>query len=135
MSLPAIGQRVNAQETTTRSFGQAKSCVVIFLFGGPGQPFDIANDGDGRDSDPTDPGDAVAANECPGPSHPAQPNSWHGTHVAGTVGVVDTDNGTGVAGVAWEVGLVAVRVLGKCGGTTTDITDGIRWAAGGLDAV
>lgn len=25
---------------------------------------------------------------------------------------------------------MAVRVLGKCGGTTTDINDGIRWAAG-----
>jgi serine protease len=89
----------------------------------------IANDGGGRDNDPTDPGDAVAANEC-FPGSPARSNSWHGTHVAGTVGVGKTDNGLGVAGVNWSVRVQAVRVLGKCGGTTADINDGIRWAAG-----
>jgi serine protease len=89
----------------------------------------IANDGGGRDNDPTDPGDAVAANECYQGS-PALPDSWHGTHVAGTVGVGRTDNGVGVAGINWNVKVQAVRVLGKCGGTTTDINDGIRWAAG-----
>ena len=78
------------------------------------------NDGDGRDSDPTDPGDAC----------PPQPDSWHGTHVAGTVGVGNTDNGTGVAGINWDVSVQAVRVLGVCGGTIADINDGIRWAAG-----
>lgn len=78
------------------------------------------NDGDGRDSDPTDPGDAC----------PPQPDSWHGTHVAGTVGVGNTNNGTGVAGINWNVSVQAVRVLGVCGGTIADINDGIRWAAG-----
>ncbi len=95
-------------------------------------PF-IANDGDGRDNNPTDPGDGVAANECVplgSPPHPAQPHSWHGTHVAGTVGVGRTNNNIGVAGVNWAVSLQAVRVLGKCGGTTADINDAIRWAAG-----
>ncbi|MBU1236223.1 MAG: S8 family serine peptidase [Gammaproteobacteria bacterium] len=89
----------------------------------------IANDGDGRDNDPTDPGDAIAADECY-PGSPAQPNSWHGTHVAGTIGVGNTNNGIGVAGINWNVKLQAVRVLGKCGGTMTDINDAIRWAAG-----
>lgn len=88
-----------------------------------------ANDGGGRDNDPTDPGDAVAVGEC-GPGTPALPNSWHGTHVAGTVGVGNTNNGVGVAGVNWGVSVQAVRVLGKCGGTIADINDGIRWAAG-----
>lgn len=88
-----------------------------------------ANDGDGRDNDPTDPGDGSAAGEC-GPGIPALPDSWHGTHVAGTVGVGNTNNGVGVAGVNWTVSLQAVRVLGKCGGTIADINDGIRWAAG-----
>ncbi len=78
------------------------------------------NDGDGRDPDPTDPGDAC----------PPQPNSWHGTHVAGTVGVGNTNNGVGVAGINWQVSVQAVRVLGSCGGTLADINDGIRWAAG-----
>jgi serine protease len=91
-------------------------------------PF-IANDGGGRDSDPTDPGDAIAANEC-GFGSPALPDSWHGTHVAGTIGVGRTNNALGVAGINWNVKLQAVRVLGKCGGTTTDINDAIRWAAG-----
>jgi len=89
----------------------------------------IANDGDARDSDPTDPGDATVANECFPGSQP-QDDSWHGTHVSGTVGVGHTNNGAGVAGINWQVTLVPVRVLGKCGGTTSDINDAIRWAAG-----
>ena len=89
----------------------------------------IANDSTGRDSDPTDPGDAVAANEC-GYPHDAESSSWHGTHVAGTIGVGKTNNSVGVAGINWAVKVQAVRVLGKCGGTTSDINDAIRWAAG-----
>jgi serine protease len=91
-------------------------------------PF-TAHDGDGRDVDPTDPGDAVAPGEC-SPTDPGGGDSWHGTHVAGTVGVGNTDNGVGVAGVNWATKVQAVRVLGKCGGTTADIVDAIRWAAG-----
>jgi serine protease len=91
----------------------------------------IANDGSGRDADATDPGDAVAPGEC-GPGQPPQPlpNSWHGTHVAGTVGVGNTNNAVGVAGINWNVSVQPVRVLGKCGATTADINDAIRWAAG-----
>lgn len=92
-----------------------------------------ANDGDGRDNDPTDAGDAIKQGECSvfPPSPPRDyPNSWHGTHVAGTVGVGKTDNGQGIAGINWKVKLQAVRVLGKCGASTSDINDGIRWAAG-----
>jgi serine protease len=88
-----------------------------------------ANDGDGRDPDPTDTGDATAAGEC-FPGSPPQASSWHGTHVAGTTGVGRTNNGVGVAGVNWRVSLQAIRVLGKCGGTIADINDAIRWAAG-----
>jgi len=91
-------------------------------------PF-TANDGDGRDPDATDSGDATTAGEC-FPGSPPQDSSWHGTHVAGTTGVGRTDNGVGVAGVNWRVSLQAVRVLGKCGGTIADINDAIRWAAG-----
>jgi serine protease len=91
----------------------------------------IANDGDARDADPTDPGDAILAGEC-GAGQPPQPlpSSWHGTHVAGTVGVGLTNNGVGVAGINWNVSVQAVRVLGKCGATTADINDAIRWGAG-----
>jgi serine protease len=76
----------------------------------------VAKDGDGRDSDPTDEGD--------------HKNSWHGMHVAGTVGIVGTNNESGVAGVNWNVKIQSVRVLGFGGGTAVDIADGIRWAAG-----
>jgi serine protease len=89
----------------------------------------IANDGNGRDSNPADTGDATAANEC-GAGRPARSSSWHGTHVAGTVAAV-TNNGVGVAGVAYNAKVVPIRVLGKCGGFTSDIADGMIWAAGG----
>lgn len=88
----------------------------------------MANDGDGRDADPSDPGDWVAADECAAGS-PAQNSSWHGTHVAGTIGAL-SNNGQGVAGVDWNAKILPVRVLGKCGGYTSDIVDGVRWAAG-----
>lgn len=89
----------------------------------------IGNDGNGRDSDPSDTGDATAANECR-PNTPARGSSWHGTHVAGTVAAV-TNNGLGGAGVAYDAKIVPVRVLGKCGGRTSDIADAMIWAAGG----
>lgn len=89
----------------------------------------VGNDGGGRDSDAKDPGDWIIANECGG-THSASNSSWHGTHVAGTVAAV-TNNGTGVAGVAYGAKVMPVRVLGKCGGYTSDIADGIIWASGG----
>lgn len=89
----------------------------------------VGVDGNGRDSDARDPGDASAAGEC-GPGQPARGSSWHGTHVAGTVAAV-TNNGTGVAGVAYGAKVVPLRALGKCGGFTSDIADSIIWASGG----
>jgi len=41
-----------------------------------------------------------------------------------------TDNGTGIAGVNHGSRLLMARVLGKCGGYTSDIVDALRWAAG-----
>ena len=77
----------------------------------------------GRSADPTDPGDA-----CPqkGQNH----SSWHGTHVAGTIGAVGSNNGRGITGINWSVSVLPVRVLGSCGGSFSDIADGVRWAAG-----
>ena len=88
----------------------------------------IGNDGNGRDNDATDPGDWVTAGQC-GAGEPADSSSWHGTHVAGIVGA-SGDNGLGGAGVNWRTRILPVRVLGRCGGTVSDIVDGIRWAAG-----
>ncbi|MEM7083000.1 MAG: S8 family serine peptidase [Pseudomonadota bacterium] len=89
----------------------------------------VSVDGNGRDSDATDPGDWASAGQC-GPGEPASSSSWHGTHVAGTVAAVSNNN-VGVAGVAYNAKVVPVRVLGRCGGYTSDIADGIIWAAGG----
>ncbi len=91
-----------------------------------------ANDGDGRDSDPSDPGDWINLADlsksifagCTVTS-----SSWHGTHTAGTIGA-SGNNGLGVAGINWNSRILPVRVLGKCGGYTSDIVDGLRWAAG-----
>ncbi|MBB4126879.1 serine protease [Xanthomonas translucens] len=88
-----------------------------------------ARDGNGRDSNPADEGDWAAANECYSGS-PASNSSWHGTHVAGTIAAV-TNNSTGVAGTAYNAKILPVRVLGKCGGYTSDIADAITWASGG----
>jgi serine protease len=92
----------------------------------------IANDGNGRDSSPLDPGDWItSAEESAGyfEGCPAEDSSWHGTHVAGTIGAA-SNNGTGVAGINWNSPIVPIRVLGKCGGYMSDIVDGMRWAAG-----
>lgn len=90
----------------------------------------IGNDGDGRDTDPTDPGDGVAAGGCgAGVPAKAQASSWHGTHVAGIVAAA-AFNGTGISGVAPGAGILPLRVLGRCGGYTSDVVDAIYWAVG-----
>ncbi len=53
----------------------------------------------------------------------------HGTHVAGTI-AQSTNNGKGVAGVAWGSAIMPVKVLsGRGGGTLSDVADGIRFSA------
>ena len=92
------------------------------------------NDGNGRDSDPSDPGDWITNAESTTPDGyfetcAVSNSSWHGTHVAGTIGA-NSNNGVGVAGINWKARILPVRVLGKCGGYLSDIADGLRWAAG-----
>ncbi|WP_347862260.1 S8 family peptidase [Salimicrobium sp. PL1-032A] len=53
----------------------------------------------------------------------------HGTHVAGTA-AAETDNATGVAGMAPDTNILAVRALGANGsGSLNDIADAIRYSA------
>ena len=89
----------------------------------------IAADSNGRDADASDPGDSTIAGQC-GTGSAASGSSWHGTHVAGSI-AAKTGNGAGVAGVAFNAKVVPVRVLGKCGGYTSDIADAIIWSSGG----
>jgi serine protease len=79
-----------------------------------------AIDGDGIDPDPDDPGDQ---------SRSGGTSSFHGTHVAGTVGAF-TDTTTGVAGAGWNVRIMPLRALGRFGGSEFDINQAIRYAAG-----
>jgi len=99
--------------------------------GSPSLPLNfVANDGDGRDPDPTDPGDWLAAGDvCEDGLAGPEDSSWHGTHMAGVV-AASANNGTGIAGIGWNVRLQPLRALGKCGGALSDIAEAIRWAAG-----
>jgi len=96
-----------------------------------GQSFWTSNDGDARDSDARDPGDWVTnADVAAGFCDVAEPqSSWHGTHVAGILAAAG-NNAAGGLGVAFGARLLPVRVLGRCGGYTSDIMAGARWAAG-----
>jgi serine protease len=89
----------------------------------------VSRDGNLRDNDARDPGDWTLANDCRAGWAPTN-SSWHGTHVSGTIAAL-TNNGSGVAGVAFNARVVPVRVLGRCGGFTSDIADGLVWASGG----
>ncbi len=80
----------------------------------------IAGDGGGYDSDPTDVGDGLGS---------PQPSSFHGAHVAGTIGA-STNNAYGVSGVTWAGDIMHVRVLGIGGGSSFDIAQGVLFAAG-----
>ena len=82
------------------------------------------------DDDPTDPGDSVEAFECGTLQWRAREDSWHGSHVGGTVGAGRTDDGNGISGATWQVSIIPIRALGRCGGRTDDIANAIRWAAG-----
>jgi serine protease len=96
--------------------------------------FAHANDGDGWDADASDPGDWVDDGLLA--DHPdalsgcsATKSSWHGTRTAALIGAW-SQNERGIAAVDWRARLLPVRVLGRCGGHTSDIIAGIRWAAG-----
>ena len=92
----------------------------------------IANDGNGRDADASDPGDWVSVSEsgqgvfqfCD-PS----PSLWHGTFIAGQISAA-SNNASGVVGLNWGANVLPVRVSGKCGAQVSDLLDGLRWAAG-----
>ncbi|MEN9935934.1 MAG: hypothetical protein RLZZ387_2513, partial [Chloroflexota bacterium] len=86
-----------------------------------------ANDGDGRDANPADPGDWYTSGQCGGSG--SDDSSWHGSHVAGTIGA-SANNGAGVTGINWGSKILPVRVLGRCGGSVSDIVDAMRWSAG-----
>ena len=59
----------------------------------------------------------------------ASDDNGHGTHVAGTI-AQSTDNGYGVAGIAYEANIMPLKVLsGSGGGEIADIAEAIKYAA------
>ncbi|MGF1452204.1 MAG: S8 family serine peptidase [Opitutales bacterium] len=66
----------------------------------------------------------------------ANDDNSHGTHVAGTI-AQSTNNGGGAAGVAFNVSIMPVKVLGADGsGSVSAIAEGIRFAAdNGADVI
>ena len=93
----------------------------------------VANDGDGRDADATDPGDWVVFSDLTSSQRfygcRTQDSSWHGTSTAGII-AANTNDGAWTAGIDWSARILPVRVLGKCYGDDADVLDGIAWAAG-----
>lgn len=87
----------------------------------PGYDFvsDVNNamDGNGRDPDAQEPGGLSCQ------------SNWHGTHVAGTIAAV-TNNGQGVAGIAYGAKILPLRALGCQTGHESDIADAILWGSG-----
>lgn len=110
---------------------------VIGLSSNSSSSIATANDGDAADNDPSDPGDWVnqadidsgrLGTSCT-KEDISNTSSWHGTRVSGLIAAL-TNNGQGMAGVAYNAKILPVRVLGKCGGWQSDIEAGMRWAAG-----
>ena len=86
-----------------------------------------AGDGDGVDSDARDPGDGQDNAACS--TSTSRSSSFHGTHVAGTIGA-STNNNIGTAGITWAGDIMNLRVLGCEGGSTFDIAQALLYAAG-----
>ena len=84
-----------------------------------------AADGDGRDSDASDPGDYIPINTCDNEYELL--STWHGTQVAGVIAAQDND--IGIVGVAPNAKLLSLRVLGRCGGHSSDIIAAIESVA------
>lgn len=84
------------------------------------------DDGDGFVDD-VHGADLVDGDGDPSPA-PSGSARWHGSHVAGTIGAA-SNNGKGVAGVSWNVSLMAVRGLGPEGGRADDLARAIDYAS------
>lgn len=129
------GPIVAVLDTGITSHGDLDASTQVL----PGYDFvsDIprSNDGNARDNNAADPGDALSDSEiAANPSlysgcTATSQSSWHGTAVTGVI-AAHSNNATGITGANWHVRILPVRVAGKCGAWDTDIIDGMRWAAG-----
>jgi serine protease len=107
-------------------------CDQANCSGSGSHTFRTANDGDGWDADPSDPGDWITSTDQQSSFFAdceIANSSWHGTRTAGMIGAA-TNNSLGIAGIGWNTRILPVRALGKCGGYDSDIIAGMKWAAG-----
>jgi len=129
------GVRFDHPDLLRAGFGGRLLPGYDFVSPDSGGTFLVANDGDGFDPDPSDPGDWVDSTDLmntivfPSKNCTAGGSSWHGTRVMGVLGAL-TNNGVGIAGMTWNPYLLPVRALGKCGGFDSDILVAIQWAVG-----
>jgi hypothetical protein len=136
-NMDMVGARELWATYSTRGEGSVIAVLDSGMGGGAGGAFqgrivrgydfvsdeEWSKDGDGRDPDPTDPGDSSSV-YCP-----ESGDSWHGTAVAS----VASASYKGFEGVAPAANVMPVRVLGMCvTGYASDVADGIVWAAGGI---
>ncbi len=118
---------VFAGNLTTDGFDFVPTDSLSLCAGGK---FDNAGDGDGYDSDPTQPSDRSPETDNPPCWGVVEQFGGHGLHTAGTIGAAGNDN-VGGTGVNWRVKIRPIRVLGVGGqGRTFDIAQGILYAAG-----
>ena len=122
---------VDIEAAWTHSTGSASTTIAVIdtgvLIGHPDLAGRVINGYDflDNDADATDPGDADPGQTCGG----LVTNSWHGTHVSGTI-AANTNNAMGVAGIDRLGSILAIRILGRCGGSVADEAKAIKWAAG-----
>jgi len=96
----------------------------------------VANDGNGRDADVSDPGDAQAG--CTAiPSDPTKCSSWHGTSITSMLAAPRSSAGSGIemgpgilAPIDGQAVVLPIRVGGVGGASSDDILAAMYWAAG-----
>ncbi|MFB9414549.1 S8 family serine peptidase [Dactylosporangium matsuzakiense] len=103
-----------------RSIGSTDQVIAVIDSGVDGTHPDLAGRVLAGYNAITNTGTAVGANSD---------DNGHGTMVSG-VAAANTDNGIGIAGVAWNARVMPVKVLDSAGtGNDSDIAEGITWAA------
>lgn len=78
-----------------------------------------SNDGDGWDENPTEPQNHLSHNSV-----------FHGSHVTGLIAAQPMEAHPTFNGIAWGSQIIPLRVLGLNGGSSYDIIQAMRYAAG-----
>lgn len=83
--------------------------------------------GDGKDNDKNGYIDDVHGYDFVGKKGSPIDDHSHGTHCAGTI-AAQGNNALGITGVAWDASIMALRTLGKSGGTTAAAIEAVTYA-------